>query len=105
MQSAPRSRQPQFTPQAEADLDTIEEYISQDNPQAARRTIERIRDVCFTLVVQPYMGISRPEFGPEHRSFAVPGTRYVIFYRPTDTGADIIHIRHGSQDLTNLFVQ
>ena len=105
MQSAPRSSQPQFTAQAEGNLDTFEEYISQDNPQAARRTIERIRDVCFTLAVQPYMGVSRPEFGPELRSFAVPGTRYVIFYRPTDTGVDLIHIRHGSQDLTDLFGQ
>ena len=33
MPNAPHSRQPQFTAQAESDLDEIEDYISQDNPR------------------------------------------------------------------------
>ncbi|MCH8310628.1 MAG: type II toxin-antitoxin system RelE/ParE family toxin [Chloroflexi bacterium] len=105
MPSAPRSRQPQFTTQAESDLDDIEDYISQDNPQASRRLLQRLREVCFTLAEQPYMGYARPEFGPFHRSFVVPGTQYIIFYRPTDAGVEIIHVRHGSQNLLRFLEQ
>ena len=63
MPSAAHNRQPEFTLQAEYDLEQVEEFISQDNPQAARRIIERIRDLCFTLAEQPHMGVSRPQFG------------------------------------------
>ena len=102
MQSEPGSRQPQFAPQAEEDLDEIENYISQDNPQAAGRLLRRLREVCIALAEQPYMGIARPEFGSTHRSFTVPGTRYIIIYRTVDAGIEIIHVRQGSQNLNRL---
>ncbi|MCH7744739.1 MAG: type II toxin-antitoxin system RelE/ParE family toxin [Chloroflexi bacterium] len=103
MPSAPHSRNPQLTDQAERDLDEIEDYISQDNPQAAGRLLLRLREVFLTLSEQPYMGRARPEFGLELRSFAVSNTRYVIIYRPIDTGIEIIHVRQGSQNLRRLF--
>ena len=61
--------------------------------------------MCFTLAEQPYMGYARPEFGPSHRSFAVPSTHYIIIYRPVDAGVEIIHVRQGSQNLHRLFEQ
>ena len=103
MPSAPHSYGPQFTDQAERDLDEIENYIPQDNSQAARRLLLRLREVCLTLSEHPYIGRARPEFGLEHRSFAVPNTRYVIIYRPIDAGVEIIHVRQGSQNLRRLF--
>jgi toxin ParE1/3/4 len=105
MPSAPDSPQPQFATQAATDLDQIEEYVSQDSPQAARRLVQRLREVCFILAEQPYMGYARPEFGSSHRSFVVPGTRYIIIYRPVDAGVEIIHVRQGSQNFSRLFEQ
>ena len=103
MPSAPRSRsEPEFTDQAISDLAEIEDYISQDNPQAARRFLQRLRQACFTLADQPHLGRSRPEFGPAHRSFVVPGTRYIIIYRPINDRVQIIHVGQGSQNLRRL---
>ena len=31
-------------------------------------------------------------FGPAHCSLVVPGTRYVIIYRPADDGVEILHV-------------
>ena len=104
MRSAPGSRsEPEFTDQAVSDLAEIENYISQDNPQAARQSLQRLPQACFTLAEQPHMGRSRPEFGPAHRSFVVPGTRYIIIYRPSNDHVQIIHVRQGSQNLHQLF--
>ena len=105
MPSGPGSLQPQFAPQAEEDLNEIEDYISQDNAQAAGRLLRRLREVCIALAEQPYMGIARPEFGPTHRSFTVPSARYIIIYRLADAGIEIVHVRQGSQNLSQLFEQ
>ena len=92
-----------FTPQARADLRQIHDYIAQDSPANALRFIERLEGRCFFLADYPYIGVSRPEFGANHRSFVVPGTRYIIVYRPIADGVEIIHVRHGSQDIRRLF--
>ena len=92
-----------FTLQARADLQQIHDYIAQNSPTNALRFVGRLEESCLSLADYPYMGIARPEFGPDHRSFVVRGTRYVIIYRPTDDGVVIIHVRHGSQDLIRLF--
>ncbi|MCH8224012.1 MAG: type II toxin-antitoxin system RelE/ParE family toxin [Chloroflexi bacterium] len=86
----------EFTPDARSDLQQIHDYIAQGSPANALRFIDRLAD-------NPYMGRARPEFGLEHRSFAVPNTRYVIIYRPIDAGVEIIHVRQGSQHLRRLF--
>ena len=92
-----------FSLEARADLQNIHSYIAQDSPRSALRLIDRLEEQCLRLADQPRMGVARPEFGPEHRSFAVPGTRYIIIYRPMSGGVEIIHIRHGSRDLRRLF--
>ena len=85
-----------FTLEARSDLQQIHDYIAQGSPTNALRFVDRLED-------HPRMGIARPEFGQDHRSFYVPGTRYVIIYRPTSNGVEIIHVRHGSQELRRLF--
>ena len=92
-----------FTLQARADLQQIHDYIARNSPSSALRFVDRLEESCLRLADHPYMGTARLEFGPEYRSFVVPGTRYVIIYRPTDDGVVIIHVRHGSQDLIRLF--
>ena len=94
-----------FTPEARADLRQIHDYIAQSSPANALRFIDRLEERCFFLADYPYIGIARPEFGQRHRSFSVPATRYIIIYRPIDNGVEIIHVRHGSQDIHRLFQQ
>jgi plasmid stabilization system protein ParE len=104
MPNVPGSRYPEFSDEAEANLDAIEEYISGNNSEAARRLIIRIRDICVSLAEQPYMGVARPEFNrPNLRSFVVRNTPYVIFYYPIEDGVQIAYIRHGSRNLADLF--
>ncbi len=74
-----------LTPQAIDDLLEIHDYVARESP------------------THPYMGVARPEFGPTHRLFVVPRSRYVIVYRPASEGAEILHVRHGARDLRGLF--
>ena len=94
-----------FTPSARADLLQIHDYIAEHNPAAALEYIDRIAESCYRLADFPYMGRSRPELRPGYRSFAVTGTSYLVFYRPIEDGVEVVHIRHGSQDLRRLFEQ
>ena len=94
-----------FTLNARADLQQIHDYIARNSPSSALRFVERLEESCLRLVDYPFMGTARPEFGADHRSFVVQGTRYLIIYRPADDGVVIIHVRHGSQDLVRLFEQ
>ena len=100
MPSAPRNSEPQFTELAIHDLDEIEEYISRDNPSAARRVIERIRDACFTIADQPYMGRVRPDLAPNVRSFVVGN--YIVLYRISEDGVEIVRFSQGSRNLRRL---
>ena len=92
-----------FTREAVADIRQIHEYIARNSPRNANRFVDRLEEQCEALADHPYLGVARPEFGSNHRSFVVPGTRYIIIYRPARDGVEIIHIRHGSQDLLRLF--
>ena len=92
-----------FSVEARGDLVQIHDYIARDSPSAALRFVERLEAQCERLSEHPSMGVSRPEFGAGHRSFVFPGTRYVIIYRPSVEGVEIIHVRHGSVDLLRLF--
>ncbi len=92
-----------FTFEARADLQRIHDYIARNSPSNALRFVVRPEEVCIGLADHPFMGTARPEFGTDLRSFVVPGTRYVIIYRPAADCVEIVHVRHGSQDLLRLF--
>lgn len=62
-----------FTLEARADLLQIHDYIAEGSPANALRFVDRLEEQCVRLVDHPRMGIARPEFGPDHRSFIVPG--------------------------------
>jgi toxin ParE1/3/4 len=78
-----------YTNAAERDLTRISLRIATDNPHAARRFVERIREHCAHLVRFPYMGRPRPDVGAGIRSLAHGS--YVIYYQG-DEAADTVHI-------------
>jgi toxin ParE1/3/4 len=86
---------------ARADLDEIWFVIAQDNPVAADLFLQRIISRFPLLTSMPYMGRARKELAPDLRSF--PVRNYVIFYRSTEGGIEVVRILHGARDLPPLF--
>jgi toxin ParE1/3/4 len=83
------------------DLEGIESYIFQDNPDAAARLIRLVRKKCELLSMQPGMGRDRLDVSSGLRGF--PVGNYVIFYQTSNDGIEIIRVFHGSRDISELF--
>ena len=87
-----------FTQRARRHLDSIGEYNSQLNPDAARRVGERIRETTELLAAFPYIGHEGALAGT--REIVVPALPYIIVHR-IETGDDeavvILGVYHGAQ--------
>jgi len=90
-----------FAPAAEADLEAIHDYIAAENPIAAAGLVTRLEDLAARLADAPGMGRARPELSPTLRSF--PLGSYLLFYRPSDNGIEIVRVLHGGRDIPALF--
>jgi toxin ParE1/3/4 len=76
-------------------LDRHAIYIGKDNPDAARRAIERIQAAVSQLAQHPNMGrIGRV---PDTRELIVGGTPWIIVYRIRANAVEIIRVLHGAQ--------
>lgn len=91
------------TPAARGDLLEIWLYIAQDNLEAADRFLDTINEKCLLLAERPEMGPNRSDLGPHVRSFAVRD--YLIYYRPIQTGIEVLRVIHGSRDIPAVFHQ
>ncbi len=87
-------------PRAKTDLAEIWDYIADDSEARADAFIETIDRKFRALAGQPNMGRARDELETGLRSF--PVGRYVIFYRPTPEGIEIVRVLHGARDLDAL---
>ena len=87
-------------PEAERDLVEIYLHISRDNPSAAEKLVRAINTKCERLARSPMMGRARPELRPDLRSF--PYGAYLILYRATDGGVEIVRVVHGARNLEDL---
>jgi toxin ParE1/3/4 len=86
------------TPQAEADLDAITDYYAEHNPDAGLRLLDEITTRCRQLANQPRQGRARDDLGAGIRSVVVK--RYIIFFRASTDGIDVLRVLHGSRDIT-----
>jgi toxin ParE1/3/4 len=91
-----------FSELAEGDLADIWVTIALDSIEIADRFIEELRDKAALLAEQPLMGLARPDFGEDVRSF--PHREYLVIYRPTEFGVGVARIVHGARDLRRLSV-
>jgi toxin ParE1/3/4 len=89
------------TPQARLDLIEAGLYIAEGNPEAADRFHDALNKTLQRLLQHPQLGRARPELGRELRSF--PHRQYVIYYRPTDRGVEVVRVLHGARDIPPLF--
>ena len=96
-----------LSPEALEDLDTILAYIAEDNPEAADRVVESAHRACARLGTHPQLGPLarfRDNDLPDIRFFVLTDfPNYMIFYRITTGGVDIVRIFHGAQDINDLF--
>jgi toxin ParE1/3/4 len=84
------------------DLDDIWSSIAQrGSPLAADRVLARLHEAFVNLSLSPRMGVRRSRFGPNLRMF--PVFEYLIFYRPTDDGVQIVRVLHGRRNITRDF--
>jgi toxin ParE1/3/4 len=95
------------TPESRFDLIRHFYFIGHDNPRAAERFLDVAEDAFNKLAEMPGLG---PEWGfkspklKDVRFWPIRRFRnYLIFYRRTATGINVIRVIHGAQDVEQIF--
>jgi toxin ParE1/3/4 len=84
-----------FAPRFFRRLEEIRSWIAKDNPAAARRVVQRIREAVHKLAETP--GLGRPGRVPDTRELVVSRTPYIVPYRVKGDVIEIITVFHGAQ--------
>lgn len=92
-----------LTSDALDDLVEISEYLDSvaENTQASLSVVTEIYRRLDYLRESPMMNSSREELGPGYRS--VVASRYIIYYRFTDTEIIVLHVAHGARSIESIF--
>ena len=85
----------EYAPRYFRRLADIGERIAIDNPVAATRVVERIRDAVERLSSFPALG--RPGRVADTRELVIAGTPYLVPYRVKEDAVQVITILHSSQ--------
>lgn len=80
---------------AVVDFQTIEDYIRQDNPKAAKRTVLRVFEAIEYLEKYPTMG--RVGRVPTTRELIVSGTPFIVIYQIREASIFVLRILHASR--------
>lgn len=86
-----------FTRLAATDLEGIQEYIALDRPVASLKWVDALEERCQKLADNPHWGRKRNDLRPNLRS--LPFGRYILFYRETAGGIEIVRVLHSARDL------
>jgi toxin ParE1/3/4 len=78
-----------------ANLNAEAEYISQDSPAAAARTVAAI--VHAVELLKQYPALGRPGRVPSTRELVVQGTPYIVPYRVRGDLVELLRIFHGAR--------
>jgi toxin ParE1/3/4 len=96
-------------PQAIRDLADIAVYLAEEsgNDDIAFRFLDAAETSFAKLAAMPAIGVGREYRDPELdwiRMWRIAGfDQYLIFYRPTESGVEIIRVIHGKRDVEDLF--
>lgn len=84
-----------WLPEAVKDLDRLYQFLLTNDPEAATRAIQRIRDAASILRDHPEIGRPYPPL-PEFRELSIPfGSRgYVLRYRVTAEAIVVVRVWH-----------
>ena len=90
-----------------SDLDLHFVYIGERNFEAAERFLTATEEAFEKLAEMPRMGPLRGftrESNRDIRFWPIRGfENYLIFYRPTSDGIEVLRVVHGAQDINRLF--
>src|SRR5690349_20411858 len=89
------------SPQAQADIYEIGDYIAADSVQNAVRWLMRLDRFLSRIADTPGIGTAREEFGKGLRS--VPFGRYVVYFRGVSGRVEIVRVIHGGRDADQVF--
>jgi toxin ParE1/3/4 len=84
-----------------ANLNDEAEYISQDSPAAAARTVAAIVDAVELLEEYPALG--RPGRVPGTRELVVRGTPYIVPYRVRGDTVELLRVFHAARKWPSQF--
>jgi plasmid stabilization system protein ParE len=87
---------------ANADIESVCDYIAKDNPEAAERLDARIHEVIRLLARFPGMGHIRADVPDERYRFHSVGN-YAIAYRIEGKMVVIVRVVHGARDFRQIF--
>jgi toxin ParE1/3/4 len=86
-----------LTRSAEADLESIGDWVAKDSPRRALTFIHELRTRCTGLGDHPEAFPLVPRYETHGIRRRVYGN-YLIFYRAEETQVTILHILHGARD-------
>ena len=93
----------ELTATAEADLESIGDYIARDNPVRAASFVRELYRSCFDIADMPEAWPVVPRYEHHGLRRRVHG-RYLIFYRISESQITVLHILNGAMDVeANLF--
>ena len=76
-------------------LESIHEYIKQDNPEAAERVVSEIRARVNQLAEFPLMGRSGRLEGT--RELIISNTPYIVVYRLKENIVEVLRVLHSAR--------
>lgn len=92
----------QIRPQAEVDLDGHARNIARDNLEAGLRLYGLAEETYQMLGDMPYMGAiyhtNKSELMGMRYIPIKEYSRYLVFYKPIDSGVDVIRVLHARMD-------
>lgn len=91
-----------WSAEAKEDLESIARHIvdRDQRRRIARKVTREIRKKCDHYARHPQTGTSRPDLGDAYRVFS--HSRWVVLFRPTDEGTEVLRVFDGSQDYESL---
>lgn len=96
-----------YRPQARQDALDITQAIAKDSVSAAEAFFAELEQACTLLATMPYIGAAHRFQVTRLEGLRIWPLRrfekYLIFYRPTTDGLDVIRILHGARDLPSRF--
>ncbi|MGK7955900.1 MAG: type II toxin-antitoxin system RelE/ParE family toxin [Crocosphaera sp.] len=94
-------------PQVIRDLIEVATYIAQENLEASDRFLRAAEETFKQLVQMPGIGKKCQFTNPQLVNLqqqAIKGfKKYLVFYRPTPLGIEIVRVIHGARDLAAIF--
>lgn len=83
------------------DLQNISDYFSTGDVEAGEKLLRSFNQKCQQLAQFPNIGRTYDDLQSGLRGLSLSG--YIIFYRASDEGIEIVRVVNGRRDLRSLF--